>query len=522
MTRHIHTIIALLSLLLATSSTARAAEPVKREMRGVWVATIYGLDWPSTRGTDKAAADAQKASMIKLLDRMHDAGMNAVMFQVRTYADAMYRSQLEPWSSYLTGTRGVAPHGEWDPLQFCIEQCHARGMECHAWVNPFRYSTQSAAYTDKYAAKMKPLLLTYTQGGKTKKGRKGKRVTTKGKTTVILDPGNPKAREHVVNVCRDIVTRYDIDGLVFDDYFYPDRLPLGRGIDFNEWKESGSKLSQADWRRENVNITVKAVHDMLQETKPWVQFGIAPAGVGGGNGVASGRYGLPSCTGNDWMYDRIFCDPLAWLEQGSVDYISPQIYWNRDHKTNPYGPIACWWSDVARHFGRHFYGSLSLSQFAAGEGDNPKAWKERSAQIDINRREAHNNAPGAIHYAARNINGFGKHLASGNYSHQALVPAREWYKATDPGAVRSLRVDGKKLKWDAVKGQSRYTVYAVPGSVDIFDAMSVNHGGISAEYLLGVCYDTEYEIPADKRSGYRYLVAVLDRHGNEWEAVEVK
>lgn len=504
-------------LLLSSLSTAWADEPVKREMRGVWVATIYGLDWPQSKGTDKATVETQKAQMIKLLDRMKAAGMNAIMFQVRTYADAMYRSELEPWSAYLTGTRGAPPHGDWDPLQFCVEECHARGLECHAWVNPFRYSSQSAAYTDKYAAKMKPLLLTYTQGGTTKKGRKGKRVKTKGKTTVILDPGNPKAREHVVNVCRDIVTRYDIDGLVFDDYFYPDRLPLGKGIDLEEWKHSGTKLSQADWRRNNVNITVKAVHDMLQETKPYIQFGIAPAGVGGGNGVASGRYGLASCTGNDWMYDRIFCDPLAWLEEGTVDYVSPQIYWNRDHKSNPYEPIAAWWSDVASHFGRHFYGSLSLSQFAGAEGDGVKAWNERAAQIEINRREAYNNAPGSIHYAARNIHGFGKFLANDSYRHPALVPARDWNEADNPGVATSLRVEGNKLKWNAVKGQSRYTVYAVPRQVDLLEAISLNHGGLSAEYLLGVSYGTEYELPGDKMKGFRYAVAVLDRYGNEWE-----
>lgn len=502
----------LLVLSLFLYIQLQATEPVKHEMRGAWVATIYGLDWPSKSGTDAATISAQKAEMRALLDRLQAAGINAVMFQVRTFSDAMYRSTLEPWAVALTGSRGTAPSDkDWDPLQFAIDEAHSRGMELHAWVNPFRYSVKSAPYTDKFDRQMRPWLISYTPKPKSRRD--------KPKTTVILDPGNPEARRHVVNVCRDIVTRYDIDGLIFDDYFYPDRLPLGAGYDYNEWKKSGTKLSQADWRRDNVNTTVKAVSAMIDEVKPYVSFGISPAGVGGGNGISASRYGLEACPGNDWMYDRIYCDPLAWLEGGYIDYVSPQIYWARDHSTNPYGPIARWWSNAAALFGRHFYASHSLSSFANSGGDTLQAWEEREAQIDINRELDTN--PGSIFYAARNINGFGRHLAADRYATQALVPAREWKATTDPGPVTELRLKGNTISWKPVDKLCRYTVYAIPREVDPLEAISTDHGGISSRYLLGVTYKPSFHIPASHLKNHYYLVAPLDRYGNEWEATEL-
>ncbi len=496
-------------LIAVTFISIHAQEPVKREMRGVWVATIYGLDWPSVKGTDTSTAEAQRRSMTDLFDRMQRAGLNAIMFQVRTFSDAMYRSNLEPWAAALTGQRGSAPAGDWDPLQFAIEECHKRGMELHAWVNPFHYSTSTKPYTDKYDSKLRPMLLTYTTRPKSKR--------EKAKTYVILDPGNVKARQHVVNVCRDIVSRYDIDGLIFDDYFYPDRLPLGAGYDYNEWKKSGSKLSQADWRRENVNLTVKAVGEMIKEVKPHVAFGISPAGVGGGNGVSASRYELEACHGNDWMYDRIYCDPLAWLDSGDVDYISPQIYWNRDHKSNPYTPIATWWSKVADRFGRHFYASHSLTEFDKAGGDGVITWKERTKQVEVNRNNAGNSTPGSIFYAARNIRLFGDFLSKAVYSSPALPPSYDWKQGNDPGPVTKLTRKNDSLTWRPVDNLCRYAVYAIPIDHDDLDAMSVNYGGYSAGYLLGMTYNPSFTLPKEKLKGYRYAVTPIDRNGHEWE-----
>lgn len=505
-----HIILSFLITIIGCLSIEASDEPIKREMRGTWIASIYGLDWPKMSGTDAATVNQQKASLDKMLDQLKAAGMNAVMFQVRTFCDALYKSELEPWAVALTGKRGTAQAVDWDPLAYCVEQAHARGMECHAWVNPFRYATSATPYTDKFDKEMRPMLITFTERPKTKR--------EKAKTTVILDPGNKKAREHVVKVCKDIISRYDVDGLIFDDYFYPDRLPLGGKYDFDEWKKSGTKLSQADWRRDNVNRTVQAVYKMIQETKPYVAFGISPAGVGGGNGVSSSRYGLEKSPGSDWMYDRIFCDPLAWMAEGHVDYVSPQIYWNHDHKTNPYGSLAKWWSQAADKLNRHFYASHSLSSFASKGGDTATAWKERGAQIETNRRHSVHESPGSIMYAARNINGFGKHLAANQYSSPALTPVFKWKESHDPGKVKKLRLNKNILEWQPVDKLCRYTIYAIPEDISLLDAMSVDHGGISAEYLLGVSYSPKFTIPADKQKGYRFAVVPYDRYGYEWEA----
>lgn len=498
----------LYSLILLLALNLTAASP-KREMRGAWVATIYGLDWPKTTGTDRAAADAQRAEMDRLLDRMQRSGCNAVMFQARTFSDAMYPSDKEPWASALTGKRGVAPVSGWDPLAYVVEGAHKRGMECHAWINPFRYSVTDKAYTDRHAVQMKPLTLSYIE--------RPRRRGEKAKTYTVLDPGNPAARRHVVDVCRDILTRYDVDGLIFDDYFYPDRLPLGHGYDYNEWRGSGSELSQADWRRENVNTTLREVYNMVKEVKPWAAFGVSPAGVGGGNGVSASRYGMEPCTGHDWMYDRIYCDPLAWMSGGYVDYISPQLYWARDHKTNPYRALASWWADAARRLGCDFYASHSLSSMAQAGGNNADAWQERGAQIEIN-REVTQGTPGSVLYAARNMNEFGDYLARNQWSARALPPVvRSGHAMPDPGPVSGLKRSGNNLRWDDKGAMMRYAVYAVPEGTDLLEAMSVSDGGIDGRYLQGFTYSPGWEIPQAMHSGYTFIVSPLDRAGNEWE-----
>lgn len=479
--------------LLAGALPLMYAEAPKHEMRGAWVATVYGIDWPSVQGADAQTAERQKAELTTLMDTLQTAGLNAVFLQVRPMADALYRSDKEPWSSYLTGRRGTPPDAEWDPLAFAVEEAHARGMELHAWVNPLRFAASSASLPSTPAD--------------TRAIRNGW-ILKSGKAPAVYDPANESAVAHVVDVCRDILRRYDVDGLVFDDYFYPDRFPRQQG-------EPADKYG--DLRRHYVNRTVAAVHAMVEKTKPWVRFGVAPAGVAGGNGKATARYNiLPPIVGSDWMYDRIFCDPLAWLNEGTVDYVSPQLYWATDHATNPYEPLAQWWDRTARHFKRHCYPSHSLTNLAS----TPAHWREQGLQIDIDRRSV---SPGSVLYSASSLTGkkaggLASWLGNRQYLMPALMPPMDWKHARNPGKISDLALDGNILRWKG-NDAGRYVVYALPDDLTAEDvAADAPDRNYLAAYIAGVTYIPEFELPGYLLEGYRYAVAPYDRYGNEWPA----
>lgn len=518
---------------------AQDGECPKHEMRGAWVATVYGIDWPSSSGTTDAVAKAQRNELIKILDILQEGGFNAVMLQVRSMSDALYRSSHEPWSAYLTGERGVSPAKGWDPLAFAIAEAHKRGLELHAWVNPFRLANGAPPAPVK-AAEGKGMFDPVAKGwvlsyGKASASRKGKKGTKRKRTpqpaapkVSILDPGNPDARAHIVAVCRDIVRHYDVDGLIFDDYFYPDGLPLGGGYDYDRWKKETGHMgadapSQADWRRGNVAKTVSAVYEMLQQERPWVRFGISPAGVAGGNGVASARYGLPNPEkGNDWMYDRIFCDPLEWLASGTVDYVSPQVYWATSHESNPYEPIVKWWGKVALAFKRHCYPSQKVLALPAGV----EAWREQAAEIEINRNNSTATGGGEILYSTSHISGkkasgIAGHLRATCYAYLALMPPMEWKKAKTPGAVKGLKREGGMLSWYP-QPDMRYVVYAIPDDVMPLDAIASTGRNFVSNYVMCVTYGHEVAIYPDYLKGYRFAVAPYDRYGNEWDATFLK
>lgn len=496
----------------------------KHEMRGAWLASVYGIDWPSRQGVGEAVAQQQKKELTDILDILEKAGINAVMFQVRSMSDAMYASSFEPWSQYLTGERGTAPAAGWDPLEFAVAEAHRRGMELHAWVNPFRVANgkvPSAAQVANGKGKFDPVAKGWTM---TYRKRAGK--NQKGTAVCVLDPGNAAARKHIVDVCREIVTRYDVDGLIFDDYFYPDGLPLGSGYDFNEYKRDIARrkgedrnMSQADWRRDNVARTISEVRDMLDIDAPWVRFGISPAGVAGGNGEAAARYGLKAPeVGNDWMYNRIYCDPLRWLADGSVDYVSPQLYWPSDHETNPYEPLARWWGGVAARFGRHCFPSQSVGCLP----ESDVAWCEQGYQVGVNRCNSTGCDAGSIFYSTAHItgkkmSGLGDYLSSNCYRYPALMPPMKWKKADNPGAVKSFSRVGDRLEW-TLQDRMRYVVYAIPDGVTLLEALDENGSNFESQYIIGVTYGKSMAIPPDCLKGYWYAVAPYDRYGNEWDA----
>lgn len=491
---------ALAAVLLAIAALPMSSG-VKREVRSVWMATVWALDWPSST----SSTTAQKNEMVKYLDVLQKNNFNAVYFQVRTMSDAFYKSSYEPWSSYLTGTRGKDPG--WDPLAFVVEECHKRGMECHAWFNPYRFSTGSNWSTAQdQALKSAGMLLAYTKSD--------------GKTTTILNPGLESVRKRIVDVCKEIISNYDVDGLVFDDYFYPEGIPVTSSAgDYDLWQKSGASMTFGDWRRNNVNQMVADVYKMVQQQKPYVRFGISPAGAACTSAAVAAKHGIDRCpVASDWQYDGIFSDPVAWLEAGTIDYISPQLYWKTNHKTNPFGPMTKWWSYVAKHFGRHHYASHSISFLNSSNttGD----WEEIGKQVQFSRDYTENEAPGAVFYSAAYVtgkkqSGFGEWLQVNKFQNKALTPAIDWKKSDlEKVQVSALSKRATVLSWAGVDNV-RYSVYAVPESVNV-ETLDSN---IPAEYLLGVSYKTTYTMPDDKKSGYNYAVCVLDRYGNEYEPV---
>ncbi len=462
----------------------------KREFRSAWIATVWGLDWP----TQGAGATRQMEMMDRLLDSLQVNNFNAVNFQVRSMCDAMYQSSFEPWSSYLTGHRGQYPG--FDPLQYVVEGCHRRGMECHAWVNPYRWSTGTDWNTPQdQELKEDGWLLSYG-------------------STIILDPGQQRTIDRIVAVCHEIITNYDVDGILYDDYFYPQNIPTDASAgDYDEWVQSGTSLSFADWRRDNVNRMVRAVYDMIQETRPEVRYGISPAGVAATSSAVASKYGVDPCpAGSDWQYNGIFSDPLAWLADQSIDYISPQVYWPIG-ATADYGKITPWWGKVAAKFERQVYISSSISSLTNASGE--VQYKEYANEVELNRTSSLDGNPGAIFYSCKYLYALNRYslahyLKNTVFVRPALPPAMPWKQAIDPGVVQGLERAGNNLNWEGIDNV-RYSVYAFP--------MTMNTSTFTGQidYLLGMTYEPSFVIPEPYRQGYQFAVCVLDRVGNEWD-----
>lgn len=463
----------------------------KREMRGVWVATVWGIDWPSRSGVDSRTAALQKAELTELLDAVAEMRFTTVCFQVRSMGDVMYQSELEPWSAFLTGQRGDAP--KWDPLEFVTEECHRRGLECYAWVNPFRWSTGTDYNTEPDRKwKERGWLLKY------------------GKYTVF-NPGLEEVRQHIVNICREIVDGYDVDGLIFDDYFYPNRIPESREApDYQLYQRLNTGMSIGAWRRANINKLVADVAAMIADTRSGCRFGISPAGVAGKADSSAPLWGVEGCDvkASDWQYAEIFSDPLAWMYQGTVDFVSPQIYWSAIHPTAPFGPLVRWWSLAANQFGTHLYSSLTLERIEQGSRwDNIK---DVGARIDSNRAESIDGNQGVMVYSAKFLSHI-RGVLETRFDAQALTPEVVRPDGVPVGRPQNLRQKGDVLMWDECSGSPgelmRYTVYAIPPGVSDVEAMDPSGDGLCGDYLLGVAYEPQFTIGRRER-GWRYAVCV--------------
>ena len=464
----------------------------KRELRSAWVATVWALDWP----TIGAEVPVQKEEMVRLLDSLKNNNFNAVNFQVRSMCDAMYKSSYEPWSSYLTGKRGQAPG--YDPLQFVIDECHKRGMECHAWVNPYRFSTGSKWNTPQ-----------------DQDLKNGNHLLTYG-STIILDPAQQWTIDRIVNVCKELVSNYDLDGILYDDYFYPNGIPANSSADdYQEYIDSGTSMSMGDWRRDNVNRMVKAVYDMIQAVKPYIRFGISPAGVAATSASVAGKYGVSPCpAGSDWQYNGIFSDPLAWISNHTIDFISPQVYWPIGASAD-YGKITPWWNQVSAKFGRHCYISSSISNMQASS--TALDYAEYANEVELNRTSSVDGNPGAIFYSCKFLyktrakQSLANYLKTTVFTKNALPPVMTWKTGSNPGTVNNLNRVANKLSWTGYDNV-RYSVYAFPATMKPESFMK------QVDYLLGMSYSSECVVPEEYLDGnWQFAVCVVDRVGNEYD-----
>lgn len=524
MKKSIKTILCLALACLGAVEAMAADAPVKREMRSAWVATVWRLDWPgsviSTTGST-SQINKQKQELVTLLDSLKVNNLNCVNFQVRSRCDAMYKSSYEPWSSDLVATRGMDPG--WDPLEYCVQECHKRGMECHAWLNPYRYESVANQWDGTPQAYRKDhpdWLLDVTNSN--------------GETASILNPGKPEVTQRICDVIDEIITNYDVDGVLFDDYFYLSGTKSTQDADlYNAYKAAGGTLSQSDWRRDNVNRMLAAVYKTIKTKKPYLRFGVSPAGIACTSSSVAKKYGISPCpTGSDWQYSDIYSDPIAWISQQSLDFISPQIYWTIGNSTD-YDKACKWWAGVAEKWNRHFYSSHSISSLTASSkvpgmtdmeatllasGPNNTSYEEYANQIRLNRKYVTNDAPGSIFYSCKYLYKvsplFAHYLKTTVFNTPALVPPMTWHAVTNPGNPVNVSRSGDKLSWTG-PSNVRYTVYAVPTSVG-----QVNFNR-EVEYMLDVTYSPSFTLPANRLSGYLYAVCTLDRYGNEYSPVFV-
>ncbi len=466
----------------------------KREFRGVWIATVENIDWPSSQGL---SAEAQKRELISILDEHQKNGINAIMLQVRPAADALYAKSREPWSKFLTGKQGRAPSPCYDPLEFAIHEAHKRSMELHAWFNPYRASVHSDLSPD-HITRIRPEWF-FTFAGKK-----------------LFNPGLPEVREYIIGVIMDVVRNYDIDGVHFDDYFYPYPAKGQQIEDIAAYKRYGGQFSNiADWRRHNVDTLIRNLSDSIQHAKSHVKFGISPFGIWRNRSTTPEGSESTGLQG----YETLYADARKWMKEGWLDYINPQIYFPFYYRAAPYEKLVDWWSDNA--FGKHVY--VGHGVYRANE--RRPGWSDRRQLPDqIRYLRANNRVQGSVFFSSksvtRNMAGFQDSLRNDFYKHPALPPQMIWKKHVTPLAptgLRALRIGHRRvsLTWNAPlmerDGQPAYgyVVYRFKAS----EAIDIQ----KAENIISINYNNTTAF-IDENTGtntYFYVVTALDRLKNE-------
>lgn len=463
----------------------KVPEP-KREFRAAWIATVHNIDWPSTY---TLTPQQQRAELVELLDLAAATGLNAVILQVRTECDALYQSSIEPWSFFLTGSMGRPPSDGYDPLAFAIQESHRRGIELHAWFNPFRSSaTERSNKSSKHITRTHPSLM--LRSGTQKWG----------------DPGSDYVRKRAISVMLDVTKRYDVDGVHIDDYFYPyPKTVNGKTYDqfddskaYNAYRSRGGKLALRDWRRSNINSFVENLYSSVKSTKPWVKVGISPFGIWRPGYPSSVKAGLDA-------YDHISADSRLWFQKGWLDYFSPQLYWRIDPPDQSFTALNKWWAEQ-NSMKRNLWPGIASSRIMSSE-DRGRPASETTRQIDVTRKYRPPAGPGHIHWSIKALKedrgGIRAKLRS-TYAENAIPPASPWLGSAAPDPVYAAPIEengGLKLlfkpatnaRWRIIQvksGRNWTTLRAIPAGQESFqlakapEGVAIRH--VSATGMLSI------------------------------------
>jgi len=501
MLKRIITLLSLLIILLFNFSICVKSQPnntipeAMQEFRAAWVATVANINWPSKPGLSTAE---QQQEAISLLDFLQQHHFNAVILQVRPQADALYKSDLEPWSYYLTGEQGKAPDPYYDPLEFWTKEAHDRGIELHVWLNPYRaFHPKGGNISDQSIVKTNPNLVVYLKQG-----------------YWWMDPSQKEVQDRTTAIVMDLVKRYDIDGVHFDDYFYP-YTEYNSGEDFPDssswsaYQKSGGTLSRGDWRRKSVNDLIERIYTEMKAIKPYVKFGISPFGIW--------RPGYPESISGFDQYATLYADAKLWLNKGWIDYFSPQIYWPIKRYAQSFPVLLGWWQSE-NTMQRHLWPGISV-----GRDTSAKTVDETINQIMISRGMLPK-SKGVVHWSIssdiHNSN-LMKALDAGPYKEAALVPASPWLDKTIP-AVPSITInkttDSLQISWthnDAMH-VFRWVIYYKYGNTWNYQICNRNDRNLSISLTGGTD-----KAPLSLNS---IAVTAVSRTGNEsnWKAIEVK
>jgi len=484
------------AMLLANGVLAQVSNDkpfsVMQEFRAAWIASVANINWPSKPGLTTAEQQKEAITLLDLLQRLN---FNAAILQIRPQADALYKSDLEPWSYFLTGKQGKAPEPYYDPLEFWVEAAHDRGIELHVWLNPYRaHHLSGGEESEASVVKAKPELVVKLKDGQ-----------------YWMDPSLKAVQDQSAAVVKDIVKRYDIDGVHFDDYFYPyDSYNGGKdfpdSVSWNAYVKDGGKLSRANWRRDAVNTFIERIYKEIKNEKKHVKFGLSPFGIW--------RPGYPESIEGMDQYEKLYADAKLWLNKGWIDYFTPQLYWKVNDIPHSFPVLTGWWQSENKK-GRHLWPGMNI-----GLGGDDKNVDEVVNQIMITRGMLPE-SKGAVHWSIAGIvthEKLRKGLLDGPYKQQAIVPASTWLnnkKPADP--IVTVAPKGNMLTVNWVKRDNtevfRWVVYFKFGNKWSYKIMNRKDTNLDLLPFTTAANGKDRNLLSD------FAVTAIDRTGNESDIV---